>query len=49
MEGRLVFEPRNYIHRNSNCLTLGCGGSLVVQFTDNVVIDQPGPACLATS
>ncbi len=41
--GEPDFNPHSYINQRSYCLTLGCGGSVTVQFTDNALIDRPGP------
>ena len=36
-------EPDYDMETEEKALTLGCGGVIVVRFTDNALIDQPGP------
>jgi outer membrane protein OmpA-like peptidoglycan-associated protein len=36
-------NPRRVDPKNPTGVVLGCGGSLVVRFTDNVLVDVPGP------
>lgn len=44
LDGELALGPPNYDKPgDGSYTTLGCSGELVVQFTDNVVMDQPGP------
>jgi flagellar motor protein MotB len=35
--------PDYRIDNEENCITLGCGGSIVVRFTNNALSDVPGP------
>jgi OmpA-OmpF porin, OOP family len=47
-EAKLVLGPPNYIAKNAASLppaavTLGCGGVVTVRFTDNTLVDVPGP------
>lgn len=41
--GEPDFIAHGDILSNSHCLTLGCGGHVVLQFVDNVLIDRSGP------
>jgi outer membrane protein OmpA-like peptidoglycan-associated protein len=36
-------DPRRADPKNANTVILGCGGTLVMRFTDNVLVDVPGP------
>src|ERR1041385_104032 len=41
---RAALGPPDYIDKNhSGFVSLGCGGVLVLRFTDNALIDVPGP------
>jgi outer membrane protein OmpA-like peptidoglycan-associated protein len=37
------YDPRNSDPAKAASVALGCAGSLVVRFTDNVLVDVPGP------
>lgn len=44
LDGELALGPPDYDKPgDGSYTTLGCSGQLVVQFTDNIVMDQPGP------
>lgn len=44
LDGELALGPPDYDEPgDGSYTTLGCSGELVLQFTDNVVMDQPGP------
>ena len=44
LDGRQVLGPPDYVSpTDTTYLTLGCGGSVVLEFTDNVLVDGPGP------
>lgn len=44
LDGHQVLGPPDYVtSTDTTYLTLGCGGSVVFEFTDNVLVDGPGP------